>query len=353
MHRVAEEGIAAHWTYKEQGEIDETEKRVFTWLRQLLESHQDVTDNRQFMESVKLDLYSDVVYVFTPKGAVKELVKGATPIDFAYAIHTEIGDRCSGAKVNGKMVPLRYQLRSGDTVEVVTAAAQVPHRDWLKFVRTPRAKNKIKQWLRVEEAERSLELGKRLLERELRRHNVALGTLLKTTRVQEVARESGLPGVDELFTAIGYGRVSAIHVTNRLCQDKGDREAVAAAPDAEDKTVAKRAAAGIEDKGVKVKGIHDLMMHLSKCCEPVPGDRIIGYITRGRGLTIYTLGCSNLRELDYAKARIADVDWDMAHVSTVSAKITTLTPDEPGTLANVSAAITPADANISRAEITT
>src|SRR5213083_199461 len=223
-HRVAEEGIAAHWTYKEQGEIDETEKRVFTWLRQLLESHQDLTDNRQFMESVKLDLYSDVVYVFTPKGAVKELVKGATPIDFAYAIHTEIGDHCSSAKVNGKMVPLKYQLRSGYTVEISTSLTQVPHRDWLKFVRTPRAKNKLKHWLRVEEAKRSLELGKRLLERELRRHNFALGTLLKTTRVQEVARESGLPGVDELFTAIGYGKVSAIHAANRLCVDAAGRQ---------------------------------------------------------------------------------------------------------------------------------
>ena len=229
----------------------------------------------------------------------------------------------------------------------------MPHRDWLKFVRTPRAKNKIKHWLRVEEAKRSLELGKRLLERELRRHNAALGTLLKTTRVQEVARESGLPGVDELFTAIGYGRVSAIHVTNRLCQDKGDREAVAAAPEGEDKTVAKRAAAGTEDRGVKVKGIHDLMMHLSKCCEPVPGDRIIGYITRGRGLTIHTVDCPNLDALDYDKARLVDVDWDMAHLSTVSVKITTLTLDKPGMLANVSAAITHADANISRAEITT
>src|SRR5437870_2094211 len=201
MHRVAEEGIAAHWTYKERGEIDERDKLVFTWLRQLLESEQDLTDNRQFMESVKLNLYSDVVYVFTPKGAVKELVKGATPIDFAYAIHTEIGDHCSSARVNGKMVPLKYQLRSGDTVEVSTSPTQVPHRDWLKFVRTPRAKNKIKHWLRVEEAKRSLELGKRLLERELRRHNVALGTLLKTTRVQEGARASCLPGVDELVTA--------------------------------------------------------------------------------------------------------------------------------------------------------
>ena len=155
MHRIAEEGIAAHWTYKERGEIDETEKRVFTWLRQLLESHLDVTDNRQFMESVKLDLYSDVVYVFTPKGAVRELVKGATPIDFAYAIHTEIGDHCSGAKVSGKMVPLKYQLRSGDTVEILTSPSQVPHKDWLKFVKTPRAKNKIKHWLRVASSARS------------------------------------------------------------------------------------------------------------------------------------------------------------------------------------------------------
>src|SRR5207245_8927707 len=165
-------------------------------------------------------------YVLPPKGAWKELVKGSTPIDFAYAIHTEIGDRCSGAKVNGKMVPLKYQLRSGDTVEIVTAAAQVPHRDWLKFVRTPRAKNKIKHWLRVEEAQRSLELGKRLLERELRRHNVALGPLLKTTRVQEVARETALPGVDELFTAIGYGNVSAIHAVDWLCVDPERRQSI-------------------------------------------------------------------------------------------------------------------------------
>jgi GTP pyrophosphokinase len=353
MHRIAKEGIAAHWTYKEQGEIDETEKRVFTWLRQLLESHQDLTDNRQFMESVKLDLYSDVVYVFTPKGAVKELVKGATPIDFAYAIHTEVGDHCSGAKVNGKMVPLKHQLRSGDTVEVITASTQVPHRDWLKFVKTPRAKNKIKHWLRVEEAKRSLEVGKRLLERELRRHDAALGPLLKTSRIQDIAKESGLPGVDELFTAIGYGRVSAIHVANRLCVEEGGRlVAAGAAAEVEEKAGAKRVPTA-DEKGVKVKGVHDLMMHLSKCCEPVPGDRIIGYITRGRGLTIHTADCPNLDALDYDKARLVDVDWDTTQATTVSVKISVLTLDKPGMLANVSAAITNAEANISRAEITT
>jgi len=352
MHRIAQEGIAAHWTYKEHGEIDETEKRVFTWLRQLLESHQDLTDNRQFMESVKLDLYSDVVYVFTPKGAVKELVKGATPIDFAYAIHTEVGDHCSGAKVNGKMVPLKHQLRSGDTVEVVTASTQVPHRDWLKFVKTPRAKNKIKHWLRVEEAKRSLEVGKRLLERELRRHDAALGPLLKTSRIQDVAKESGLPGVDELFTAIGYGRISAIHVANRLCAEEGGRSVAGAVAEAEEKAGAKRVPTA-DEKGVKVKGVHDLMMHLSKCCEPVPGDRIIGYITRGRGLTIHTADCPNLDALDYDKARLVEVDWDTTQATTVSVKISVLTLDKPGMLANVSAAVTNAEANISRAEITT
>ena len=353
MHRIAKEGIAAHWTYKEQGEIDETEKRVFTWLRQLLESHQDLTDNRQFMESVKLDLYSDVVYVFTPKGAVKELVKGATPIDFAYAIHTEVGDHCSGAKVNGKMVPLKHQLRSGDTVEVVTASTQVPHRDWLKFVKTPRAKNKIKHWLRVEEAKRSLEVGKRLLERELRRHDTALGPLLKTSRIQDIAKESGLPGVDELFTAIGYGRVSAIHVANRLCVEESGRPVAAGAvAEVEEKAGAKRVPTA-DEKGVKVKGVHDLMMHLSKCCAPVPGDRIIGYITRGRGLTIHTEDCPNLDALDYDKARLVDVDWDTTQATTVAVKISVLTLDKPGMLANVSAAITNAEANISRAEITT
>jgi guanosine-3',5'-bis(diphosphate) 3'-pyrophosphohydrolase len=351
MHRVAEEGIAAHWTYKERGEIDERDKLVFSWLRQLLESHQDLTDNRQFMESVKLNLYSDVVYVFTPKGAVKELVKGATPIDFAYAIHTAIGDHCSGAKVNGKMAPLKYQLKNGDTVEIMTSPGQVPHRDWLKFVKTPRAKTKIKHWVRIEEAKRSLELGKKLLERELRRHNLAFGSLLKTGRIQDLALESGLQGPDELLTAIGYGRVSATHIANRLLPEGTEHPLSPAGAEVSDKTLAKRPAG--DEKSVKVRGANDLMMRLSKCCSPVPGDRIIGYITRGRGLTIHTADCPNMDALDYDKARLVEVDWDTAHPSTVPVKISTLTVDKPGMLANVSAAITNAEANISRAEITT
>ena len=349
MHRVAEEGIAAHWTYKERGEIDERDKLVFSWLRQLLESHQDLTDNRQFMDSVKLNLFSDVVYVFTPKGAVKELVKGATPIDFAYAIHTAIGDHCSGAKVNGKMAPLKYQLRNGDSVEILTSPGQVPHKDWLKFVKTPRAKTKIKHWLRIEEAKHSLELGKRLLERELRRQNLGLGSVLKTGRFQELARELGLSDSNDLLASIGYGRVSATQIAHRLTSEAAEPAAGQVTPDV-DKAVAKRPAT--EDR-VKVRGVDDLMMRLSKCCSPVPGDHIIGYITRGRGLTIHTADCPNLDALDYDKARLVEVDWDTAHPSTVPVKISTLTVDKPGMLANVSAAITNAEANISRAEITT
>ena len=351
MHRVAEEGIAAHWTYKERGEIDERDKLVFSWLRQLIESHQDLTDNRQFMESVKLNLYSDAVYVFTPKGAVKELVKGATPIDFAYAVHTEIGDHCSGAKVNGKMAPLKYQLRNGDTVEIMTSPGQVPHKDWLKFVKTPRAKTKIKHWIRIEEGKRSLELGKKLLERELRRQNLALGPLIKSGRIQELALDSGLTDADDLLTAIGYGRLSATQIANRLLPEGVQQPAGATATDVADKAAAKRPAG--DERAVKVRGASDLMMRLSKCCSPVPGDRIIGYITRGRGLTIHTADCPNLDALDYDKARLVEVDWDTAHPSTVSVKISTLTLDKPGMLANVSAAITNAEANISRAEITT
>ena len=282
---------------------------------------------------------------------MKELVKGATPIDFAYAVHTEIGDHCSGAKVNGKMAPLKYQLRNGDTVEIMTSQGQVPHKDWLKFVKTPRAKTKIKHWIRIEEGKRSLELGKKLLERELRRNNLALGPLMKASRIQELAVDSGLTDADDLFTAIGYGRVSATSIANRLLPEGVQQPAGPATTEVADKASAKRAA--VEEKSVKVRGASDLMMRLSKCCSPVPGDRIIGYITRGRGLTIHTADCPNLDALDYDKARLVEVDWDNAHPSTVPVKISTLTLDKPGMLANVSAAITNAEANISRAEITT
>src|SRR5690242_3933303 len=216
MHRVAEYGIAAHWKYKERGQVDDKDGKVFSWLRQFVEWHQDLADNRQFMDTVKLDLFHDVVYVFTPKGLVKEMPKGSTPVDFAYAIHTEVGDHCVGAKVNGKIVPLKHQLSSGDAVEVLTAPTQVPHKDWLKFVRTSRAKTKIKHWLTSEEQKRSVEIGRRLLEREFRRHDLPPAQLFKSDRLLSVARELGCESADELAAAVGYGRLPTAQVISRL-----------------------------------------------------------------------------------------------------------------------------------------
>lgn len=350
MHRVAEYGIAAHWKYKERGQIGDKDGKVFSWLRQFVEWHQDLPDNRQFMDSVKLDLFHDVVYVFTPKGMVKEMPLGSTPVDFAYAIHTEIGDHCVGAKINGKIVSLKYQLTSGDTVEILTSSTQVPHKDWLKFVRTPRAKTKIKHWLKVEEQKRSLEIGRRLLEREFRRQGLPPAQMLRSDRLLEVARDSGFETTDEMVAAVGFGRLASAEVINRLTPTRpdADRGAVTAEPH-----VLKPQPGKPDEKGVKVKGGHDLLMQLSRCCNPVPGDRILGYITRGRGLTIHSVGCPNLEALDYDRDRLVEVEWDTTAPSTHAVKVSVLAVDKTGVLANVSSSIAECEANVSRAEITT
>ncbi len=349
MHRISEYGFAAHWKYKEHGTIDNQEGKAFSWLRQFVEWHQDLADNRQFMDSVKLDLFHDVVYVFTPKGLVKEMPLGSTPVDFAYAIHTEIGDRCVGAKANGKIVPLKHQLKSGDTVEILTSSTQVPHKDWLKFVRTSRAKTKIKHWLKAEQQKRSVEVGRRLLEREFKRQDLPPAQMLKSDRLLEAARKSGFDSLDELAAAIGYGRVAASEVASWL-----SAPVAAGAPPVAGAPVAERApAVKDEERGVKVKGGRDLLMQLSRCCNPVPGDRIMGYITRGRGLTIHAVGCPNLDALDYDRDRLVDVEWDFTTPSTHPVKVSIVAVDKPGVLANVSSSISGAEANITRAEIAT
>ncbi len=350
MHRVSEFGIAAHWKYKDRGQMGDKDGKTFSWLRQLLEWHQDLKDNRQFMDSVKLDLFHDVVYVFTPKGMVKEMPLGSTPVDFAYAIHTEIGNHCVGAKVNGKIVSLRSQLASGDNVEILTSPTQVPHKDWLKFARTPRAKTKIKHWIKVEEQKRSVEIGRRLLEREFRRHGIPQAHMLKSERIQQLAKESGYESADELTAAVGYGKLSTSQIIQRLLPTpaQGGAGAVPAEPASPRPSVGKS-----EDKSVKVKGGRDLLMQLSRCCNPVPGDRIIGYITRGRGLTIHSVECPNLEALDYDKERLVEVGWDTTAASTHAVKVSVLTVDKTGILANVSSSISGCEANITKAEITT
>ena len=346
MHRVAECGIAAHWKYKEQGRVTDRDSKTFGWLHQFVEWHRDLPDNRQFMDSVKLDLFHDVVYVFTPKGIVKELPRGSTPVDFAYAIHTEVGDHCVGAKVNGKIVPLKHQVESGDTVEILTSPTQTPHKDWLKFVRTSRAKTKIKHWIKIEEQKRSVEIGRRLLESEFRRHGMAPAQMLKSPELAAAARQSGYDNTDEMIASVGFGHLPAANVLEKLASSASAPLETRPAPR---KTVAGKS----DDKGVKVKGARDVLMQLSRCCNPVPGDRILGYITRGRGLTIHAVDCPNLEALDYDRERLVEVEWDSATPSTHAVKVSVMAVDKTGVLANVSSAIAECHANISRAEIAT
>ncbi len=297
MHRIAEHGIAAHWKYKEQGQVADRDSKAFGWLHQFVEWHEDLTDNRQFMDSVKLDLFHDVVYVFTPKGIVKELPRGSTPVDFAFAIHTQVGDHCVGAKVDGKIVPLKYQLTSGDTVEILTSPTQSPHKDWLKFVRTSRAKTKIKHWIKLEEQKRSIEIGRRLLESEFRRQGMAPARMFKSAELLDAARQLGFDSTDELAAAVGFGHMATSQVIGKLTAPSSGAQAPA-----QERPAARKAISGkSDDTGVQVKGSRDLLMQLSRCCHPVPGDRILGYITRGRGLTIHAIDCPNLEALDYDK----------------------------------------------------
>lgn len=349
MHRVADYGIAAHWKYKEQGRIHDKDSKTFGWLRQFIEWQKDLPDNRQFMDSVKLELFHDVVYIFTPKGAVKELPKGSTPVDFAYEIHTEVGDHCVGAKVNGKIVPLKHELESGDTIEILTSTNQTPHKDWLKFVRTSRAKTKIKHWIKAEEQKRSLEIGWRLLEAEIRRHGQSPSQVLKSDALLEIAKHEGYATADELAAAVGFGHLATAQIVGRLIVPASGAAPVHMEPP----TVRKAPSSRGGDESVQVKGGRDLLMQLSRCCNPVPGDKILGYITRGRGLTIHSVDCPNLEALDYDRERLVVVEWDTATSSQHAVKIAVIAEDKTGVLANVSSAIAECEANISRAEIIT
>lgn len=344
MHKVAEEGIASHWVYKEGGQIHAKDERVFAWLRQLLEWQRDLPDTRQFLNSVKNDLFANVVFVFTPQGDLKELIKGSTPVDFAYAVHTEVGDHCVGAKVNGMIVPLRQPLISGDTVQISTAPHHKPSKDWLKFVKTSKAKQKIKYYISLEERKQSLEFGRKLLERECRKEKLSPSIIMKSKELLISVKDQGITTIGDLLVAIGYGKVSAHQVIRSLLPKPQMKEGIT------EKIIRKT---GIWTSGVKVKGLDDVMIHLSKCCNPVPGEEIIGFITRGRGLSIHTIDCPNIDELDYDKERLLPVDWDKKQKDTHSIHISVLTLDRPGLLGAVTSAISDVGANISHAEIKT
>lgn len=345
MHKTAEEGIAAHWAYKEgKASLDETE-RNFLWLRQLLDWGKEFKDSREFLDTVRIDLFPDEVYVFTPKGDVKALPRGSTPIDFAFSIHTDIGLHCAGARINGRLVPLRYELRNGDIVEIVTAATQHPSRDWLKIVKSSRARSRIKAWIKNEERVRSIGLGKELLDRELRKLKVG-SSLLKLEGLPQVLQQYGVGSEEELYAAIGYGKISPRQAVLKLlppeqAQAIGEEEAKGRKP-------------GIPAtaEGIQIDGVDNILVHFAKCCSPLPGDEIIGFITRGRGVTIHSADCPNIVAVRFDPERQIRVQWDERVKIPHQVKIqVTIGEDRPGLLADISTAISSTDTNISQAEV--
>ena len=342
MHRVAEEGIAAHWEYKERRKIGEKNKQQFAWLRQLLEWQQDLKDPNEFLDTVKYDLFVDEVFVFTPRGEVISLKRGATPVDFAFAIHSEIGTHCAGAKINGRMVPLRYELKNGDMVEIITNPQQRPSKDWLSFVRSGRAKSRIRAIVQAEERARSKELGRELLERELKRYNQSLQKFIKDGSLQRLAEESRHRSVDTLFVALGYGRTTAAQIIERLMPGKAPTDQTPSVLGQLFRKVARRSTGG-----VMVQGLEDVLVRYGRCCNPLPGDPIIGFVTRGRGITVHLPGCS--RALDADPARRIEVTWDPRGTHSRPVTVRVLTADRPGILATISQAFTDNGVNISQA----
>ncbi len=347
MHALAEYGVAAHWRYKEGKQVTDKGDQMFVWLRQILELQKEMKDPREFLNTVKVELFPEEVYVFTPRGDVKELPRGATPIDFAYAIHTEVGNQCVGAKINGKMVPLKVPLKNGDVVEIITNPAHKPSKDWLKIAKTSRALSKIRAFIRQEQQEHSLTLGRQILERELRKYSLSFSKTLKSEEFATVLQENRFKSADDYCVALGYGKASLIPLLRRLVspeqlQGKGKESALEA--------LIKRVRAR-KPSAVIVKGVDDIFIRLANCCHPVPGDPIVGFITRGRGVTIHARDCARALETDPARA--IEVAWEAGTKAVHPVKLRVVCADKPGLLADISRTITASDVDIRRAVVMT
>jgi GTP diphosphokinase / guanosine-3',5'-bis(diphosphate) 3'-diphosphatase len=341
MHRLAEEGIAAHWKYKGGQDLPKQDEERFAWLRHLVEWQQDMRDPGEFLSTLKIDLYPEEVYTFTPKGKVIVLPREATPIDFAYAIHTEVGHHCVGAKVNGRIVTLKTKLRNGDIVEIVTQTSHAPSRDWLAIVKTSRARNKIKHWINLAQRRQAVEIGRRLLEKEARRYDV---TLKKITGedYQRVAREYGCTQVDDLYAGLGFGKFAARQVLARLVPSTGLEQT----QPSRISSAVKRALGLSRDAAIEVHGHDDLMVYRAKCCNPVRGEAIVGYISRGKGIAVHSKLCPNVQNLLYDSNRRIDVAWAGPKYGLYTVKLTLLTADRQGMLADVTSAISDVHSNI-------
>lgn len=346
MHRVAEYGIAAHWRYKEGGRAISEADRKLTWLRQLLDWQNDLKDAQEYLNTVKEDLFADEVFVFSPRGDVIDLPKGATPIDFAYRIHTDIGNRCSGAKVNGRIVTLDTKLQNGDIVDIMTSKNGTPSRDWLSFVATPSAKNRIRQWFKKERRDENIQRGREVLEREVGKGG--LEALLKTERAQEVARKLNCPTTDDLLAAVGFGELGAMQVLNRIRPEP----APTASLPPETPKAPPRKPAGKAKNGILVDGSDSMLVSLAKCCSPVPGEAIKGAVSRGRGITVHAAACPNLAKVE--PGRLVDVEWATSGSgATYPVEIEIELIDRVGLLKDISAKIADIKTNIRAAKIRT
>ncbi|MHB8137583.1 MAG: RelA/SpoT family protein [Smithellaceae bacterium] len=345
MHEWAEKGIAAHWRYKEGRAVQDEEDNQIKKLREALEIQQDIKNPKEFMSNLKMALFPEDVYVFTPHGDVRTFPKGATPIDFAYSIHTDVGNQCIGAKVNRNIVPLRYQLQNGDQIEIITQAGHHPSKDWLKYVVTSRAISKIRNWINLEEKNSSLSLGKDLLEKEFKRNNLKFSTHIKSDEIKKILAEYSLLNLDDLISQVGYGRISPRQVVNYFLVPEPPK----GAEKLPEKT--KKKAAAAPSLGISLTGIDDVMVKFAKCCNPIPGDDISGYISRGRGITVHTQNCAHLKRLDIE--RIVDVNWDVRQKHAYPVHIKVVCNDRKGVLTEVSSVITSFDINISFAQVET
>jgi guanosine-3',5'-bis(diphosphate) 3'-pyrophosphohydrolase len=350
MHKIAEEGIAAHWKYKEGRIIEEADDKRFTWLRQLLEWQRDLKDSTEFLETVKVDLFPNEVYVFTPKGTVKQFPRGAIPVDFAYAIHSDVGNHCIGAKVNGRIVSLKYEFHSGDTVEIMTSPNQKPSKDWLKFVKTSRAKTKIRQWFSTEEREKSITLGKDLLDKELRKYGLQQARLIKLGELAKVATEFSFKEVDDLIAAVGYGKVTANQIIGKILPAERLEQQKAEEGGRLKRLIQKVTRGGAKD-ALLIKGVDNIVVRYAGCCNPLPGDKVVGFITRGRGVTIHTSDCKNI--VDNDPNRKIEVEWDSAKEYIYPVRIRIYSDDKKGMLADISNSITSNEANITNARVET
>ena len=343
MHRQAEHGVAAHWLYKEKGRVNSKDLEQFSWLREIFERQGDETDSREFMHALKMDLFKDEVYVYTPAGDVKELPEGATPLDFAFLIHTKVGQHCAGAKVNGRLMPLSTELKNGDIVEIVTDPARNPNRDWLKLVKTAKARSRIQRYLRTEERAHAVALGRDMLEKEGRKVSLNVGKALKEGHLALVAQEMNFESVDDLIAAVGYAHLTPRKILNRLYAVLHPNEAAPAAPAAPSVKESKEEAVR-KTEGVGISGVDGVLMRFAKCYNPVPGDPIIGYISRGMGVSVHRADCPNVANME--PERLISVHWDGAEEKPYEAGIFIIARNVQGVLAEVAQVLAKNNVNI-------